>query len=143
MMGMYDTLRHLAVLCRRIVDGEDVSDECLIRAVEGMELATNCESAAEALFAAVGVPCMLRPSLRPALLKMALDPLYCLGLSEADEILAWARATADRGDQYVPWGEHTRRFVREILCEERTTIQTILDALAMESATAEQVPFSP
>lgn len=140
MRGIDETLHLLADLCRRALDGAEVADIAFVTAVEEMELATNCDAAAEALFAAVAVPCLLRRSLHRALFRLALDPLYCLGVSSADQALGWGEATARRGRQYILWGPNARRFATELLREEHDLVQETLDGLALENAASGDTP---
>ncbi|MDX8404528.1 MAG: hypothetical protein R8K50_00060 [Mariprofundus sp.] len=64
-------------------------------------LHTNCDSAADALMAALSSVCSRRPLMLEKLLPDALEPLTMLGLEEVSEVQNWATRFTEREDLYL------------------------------------------
>ena len=84
----------IAPLLDQLSRGDDsVSNQTLLRAYLAFACTcqTNCDEAAQALMAMAERVCTLRPALLPLVLRRALEPIYCLGLEDAGNLLEWVR----------------------------------------------------
>jgi len=86
--GMLTLLEHLQV------GSSDISDAQIQNVWDAFRdtLTTNCATAAEMLINSLVCICQHRPEMFDKLIEDALDPLYCLDVDSADEILAWCEA---------------------------------------------------
>jgi len=83
--GMLSLLETLQTGGQEIADEQVQSEWNVFRDT----MITDCASAAEMLMNALACICLHRPDMFDKLIEDALDPLYCLDVQSADEILAW------------------------------------------------------
>ncbi len=86
--GMLALLEHLQA------GSSDTSDEQVQSEWDAFRdtLSTDCATAAEMLMNALACICWHRPEMFDQLIEDALDPLSCLDVQSADEVLAWCEA---------------------------------------------------
>ena len=130
--------RSLNAVQARLLSGEAISDAEVLRAALGFEAAvrTNCDAAAEALFAAVAPLCAVRPHLAPQLLRLPVRPLYYLGLDDAEHCVQWLTAYLQRAEHYVPLHETGRRWLSDVLLARPDLLHDALNAVRADEETS-------
>jgi hypothetical protein len=121
-------------LSEELAAGQPRTDREILDLVDDFDrtLQTSCESAAEALLAAIAPLCRARPALVGPLLRRALRPLYYLGCDRAEQVTAFAAwLLADAPDR-LGLSEADRAWISEGLARETVEIQRQLDGLARE-----------
>ena len=100
----------LALLENLQAGSSDISDEQVQSDWNAFRdtLSTDCASAAEMLISALACICLHRPDMFDPLIEDALDPLYCLDVQSADEVMDWC----DSRDHLDPT---VRQWVRDTL----------------------------
>jgi hypothetical protein len=83
--GMLTLLENLQACSPDIFDEQVQSEWDAFRDM----LSTDCATAAEMLINALVCICLHRPEMFDLLIEDALDPLSCLDVQSADEVLAW------------------------------------------------------
>src|SRR5689334_6247499 len=94
-----------------------LSDDRIREVVDRWEanLQTNCDNAAQALFAVVAPVCFHRSHLVTEMLQRALRPLLYLGYEDAEQVLAWVESYLQRPRHYAWMDDVGRRWLAEQL----------------------------
>jgi len=87
-----------------LIAGSSVSDEAVLAAVHEFDrsLRTNCESAAQGLFASVSPICLHRPRLVGPLMRRALVPLVYLGYERVEQVQEFVGWLLSQETPYLP-----------------------------------------
>jgi hypothetical protein len=112
-----------------------LDDSAVVAEVEDFNalLKTNCETAAEWLFAAVAPICLLRPQLVRLLLRMPLRPLVFLGVEQAQQVQEFVGGFVAQTPNYLPLTEEGRHWLSELLPQHQVLVQQLLNELIQEA----------
>jgi|GEM_PF-2587821 len=111
--------------------GSSLSDEAVLAAVDELDrsLKTNCDSAAQGLFALVSSICLHRPRLVVPLMRRALVPLVYLGYERVEQVQEFVGWLLSQETPYLPIEVSGRAWLVNDFPHYLDAIQHLLDEL--------------
>ncbi|MBY0117979.1 hypothetical protein [Paenibacillus xylanexedens] len=129
MIEQFSRSGKLQILLKTIgTDPKKYLDEEIIQYVERFQPSQNCEGATKGYFSIISHICYYRPDLEHPLMKIALRPLYYLGVENASDAIKWVQFyvsdisnyyyTSKQGDVWIKESLNSKQNIAEKIFKE-------------------------
>ncbi|MGX1827284.1 hypothetical protein ACWIE6_03485 [Paenibacillus taichungensis] len=118
------------------IEPENYSDIEIVQCVTKFLPSYNGEGAAKGYFSIISHLCYYRPDLEFPLMKVALRPLYYLGMEDPDSVIEWVQFyVSDINTNYYYTSKQGNAWIKESLKSKRDIIAAIFKEIDFEDNT--------
>lgn len=112
-------------------DSCEIEDNEIVKMVENWTPSYNCEAAADGFLKVIPLIISVRPNIERALLKIAIRPMFYMGITETKQVSAWVESflkneRKNLSEECISW------FKRELVEEKEGVIAEILQEIQNE-----------
>jgi|GEM_PF-4029833 len=123
---LQDLLKVIEIEPRKYLDKE------IIHCVEEFQPSQNCEGATRGYFSIISHLCYYRPDLEHQLMKIALKPLYYLGIEDTSDAVKWIQFYVSDKSNYYYTSKQGDIWIKEALINKQSIIEKIFKEIDQE-----------